>query len=470
VPEENPMNRFAGKVHQMISQRALLPFARARGLARKSARPVMLAYYQGLRFRQQSGDWSPEKKQLWILHRLRLCLRQAYEETPFYRQRFQQIGFDPYADFSFADFARLPVLEKADIREAGKGLLSKTLAAEQLVKDATGGSSGTPTEIWLGPQERGWRESAGEWFHRQLKIAAGTRTALLWGHHLDPVKRDGLRDRYVAFVNHQRWFDCFRLSEETLAGYHREFERWQPACIVAYASALGALAEYLREHGIVPGYANSCLVTGAEKLLPYHRKMIESVFHRPVHERYGSRDVGYIGYQLEPWGGSELTLDWANVLVEPETGEQTCSLLVTKLHADGMPMIRYRIGDLGSFAEGAETGHPSFTLKEVMGRDTDRIWLQSGRWVTGLQMPHLLKDFAVQEFQFIQHGDYSIELSIVPQKGFNDDSRKGILAAIGANLEHLPVNILLVDGIERSQANKWRPVISHVKAKEYEAS
>lgn len=464
------MSSFTSKVHQMISQRALLPFARARGLARKGARPVMLAYYQGLRFRQQSADWSNDKKSLWVLHRLRQSLRQAFEETPFYRERFRHIGFDPYADFSFADFARLPVLEKAEMREAGKAMLSNKLSPEQLLKDATGGSTGAPTEIWLGPQERGWRESAGEWFHSRLGIPTGTRTALLWGHHLDPVKRDGLRDRYAAFVNHQRWFDCFRLSEETFAQYHREFEGWQPSCIVAYASALAGLAEHLQENRLRPGYPQRCFVTGAEKLLPQHRKIIESVFHRPVHERYGSRDVGYIGYQLEPQQNLDLTLDWANVLVEPESDEATSSLLVTKLHADGMPMIRYRIGDLGNFDASARSGHPSFLLREVLGRDTDRIWLQNGHWITGLQMPHLLKDFAVQEFQFVQHSDYSIELSIVPQSGFGDHSRAGILAALRANLERLPVRILLVEDIERSKSNKWRPVISHVKPKEYSAS
>jgi phenylacetate-CoA ligase len=464
------MSGFARKVHQLISQRALLPFARARGLARKSARPLLRAYYQGLHFRQQASAWSSEQKQQWVLQRLRQALRRADEETPFYRERFRQSGFDPYADFSFADFARLPVLEKADIRQAGKALLSQALDPGRLLKDASGGSSGTPTEIWLGPEERGWRESAGEWFLKQLGIATGTRTALLWGHHLDPVKRDGLRDRYAAFASHQRWFDCFRLSPESLASYHREFEKWQPACIVAYASALGWLAEYLQENSLLPGYPGICLVTGAEKLLPHHRKAIEAVFQRPVHERYGSRDVGYIGYQLAPQSGLDLTLDWANVLVEPETDDPASSLLVTKLHADGMPMIRYRIGDLGRFAADARTGHPSFLLKEVLGRDTDRIWLDKGRWITGLQMPHLLKDFAVQEFQLVQQSDYSIDLSIVPQSGFGDHSRAGILAALGANLERLPVRILLVEGIERSQANKWRPVISHVKAKEYKAS
>lgn len=458
------MKSLGRKVHGVLSARLLLPLTRLRGAARPSARPVMRAYYEGMRFRKQSAGWDEDEKRVWVLRRLRFALRRAYRETDFYRDRFDQIGFDPRADFGFDEFARLPVLEKDDLRSACASMLSNVLPKDRLLKDATGGSTGVPVEIWLGPEERGWRESAGERFQQRIGVPAGTRTALLWGHHLDPVKRDGWRDRYAAFLNHQRWFDCFRLSPETLSRYHAEFERWRPACVMAYAAALGALAEHLKERGATPGYPDICFVTGAEKLLPHHREVIETVFRRPVHERYGSRDVGFIGYQIDPRRTLDFDLDWANLLVEPETTDAVTPILITKLHADGMPMIRYRIGDLGDFPAGSLPGHPSFALREVLGRETDRIWLRDGRWITGLQMPHLLKDFAVGEFQFVQGADYAVELSIVPKGSFGDDSREGILAALRPNLEGLPVNLRLVESIERTKANKWRPVVSYVNS------
>ena len=464
------IKRIGRDAHRILSTRVLLPLTRVRSLARASTRPILQAYYEGLRFRRRTAGWDEDQKSVWVLRRLRFAVRRAYQETAFYRERFDRIGFDPRAEFGFEEFAALPTLEKDDLRAAGKALVSSAIPGHQLLKDATGGSTGVPVEIWLGPEERGWRESAGESFQRQIGVPAGTRTALLWGHHLDPVKRDGLRDRYAAFLNHQRWFDCFRLSPEVLSRYHDEFERWRPACIMAYAAALGALAEHLEERGIVPNYPDLGFVTGAEKLLPHHREVIERVFRRPVHERYGGRDVGYVGYQLAPRRSPDFTLDWANLLVEPEAEETFSSILVTKLHADGMPMIRYRIGDVGNFPAGSAPGHPSFALQEVLGRDTDRIWLRDGRWITGLQMPHLLKDFAVREFQFVQSVDYSIELSIVPTNRFGDDSRQGILTALRQNLEDLPVNIALVDQIERTKANKWRPVISYVNPLERRAS
>jgi len=72
---------------------------------------------------------------------------------------FARIGFDPQADFTFADFAQLPVLERDEVRRAGSNLISSIVPTAALRKDSTGGSSGVPTEIWLGPEELGWRES-----------------------------------------------------------------------------------------------------------------------------------------------------------------------------------------------------------------------------------------------------------------------------------------------------------------------
>ena len=131
----------------------------------------------------------------------------------------------------------------------------------------------------------------------------------------------------------------------------------------------------------------------------------------------------------------DFEIDWAWALVEPETEEDISPILVTKLHADGMPMIRYRVGDVGKFPAGSKSGHPAFYLREVVGRDLDRIWLPDGRWISGIQLPHLLKSIAVREFMFVQAEDYSVELQLVPKAEFGEAERREITQTISANLE-----------------------------------
>src|SRR5262245_38312307 len=102
-------------IHSVFSKSVLLPLTRARTVARPALPPVMFSYYEGLKFRNQSAAWGTDRKREWILNRLRYCVRRAYRETTFYRKRFDSVGFDPRSDFSFDDFASLPVLEKEDL-------------------------------------------------------------------------------------------------------------------------------------------------------------------------------------------------------------------------------------------------------------------------------------------------------------------------------------------------------------------
>ncbi len=447
-----------------MTQNIFIPLSHLRRGWRRDMRPIFQIYRQGLQFRRDAKHWNEEQKRDWILNQLRFSVRRAAAETDYYQELFQQIGFDANADFSFEDFARLPILEREDIEHADEKLISKAVPREHLLKDATGGSTGTPTEIWLGAEERGWAESAIDFSFEKIGVPPGAKTAYFGGHYLDPKAADNFRDRVRSLVTNVRYFDCFRLSPEVFEKYHVEFEKWSPDCIVAYASALGHFAEYVQENGICPkNYPRICFITGAEKLFPEHRKIVEEVFGKPIMERYGGRDFGAAAIQTNPQKNLEFEVDWAWALVEPETSDENASILVTKLHADGMPMIRYRTGDIGKFPTDSRSGQPAFRLREVVGRELDRIWLPNGRWISGAELPHLLKSFAVREFMFVQAEDYTVELQIVPKNGFGANDKAVITKTIAANLDGLSVNLKQVERIPRTKANKWRPVISKVK-------
>ncbi|HET7114579.1 MAG TPA: hypothetical protein VFI57_13110, partial [Pyrinomonadaceae bacterium] len=131
---------------------------------------------------------------------------------------------------------------------------------------------------------------------------------------------------------------------------------------------------------------------------------------------------------------------------------------------DAMPMIRYRIGDIGRFPAGSKTGHPTFVLSDVLGRVVDRLLTPDGRWIAGQELPHLLKDFPVREFLCHQRRDYSVELQLVPQQEFDDRSLRKIQEILTANLPGLPIKIELRESVVRTKSNKWRPVISEVNS------
>jgi phenylacetate-CoA ligase len=449
-------------LRDLLAKRVYPSYSRYKDALSRRRRLLRLHYDDGIRFRDQTRNWDQEQKTKWLQNRLRFAIRRAYAETPYYRDQFDKIGFDPRADFGFDDFAKLPILERGDVLEAGDKLIAEQIDRETLRKDSTGGSAGVPTRIWVGPEEHSWRESGSDWFARKSGFVQGSRIAYLWGHHLDPTDQTSLRNRVYFFLNNMEWFDCFRMDSATLDRYHEQLERYRPARIIAYASALAALAERILERGLRPCYPTECVLTGAEKLLPAQRKVAEAAFSRAVIERYGSRDVGLIGVQDLSVRSHAYELDWANVFVEPEDGGNRASILVTKLHADGMPMIRYRIGDVGLFPSGARPGHPVLSLEEVVGRELERIWMPDGSWIEGELGPHMLKDYPVREYMVLQRADYSVEVHIAPRNGFSEQNRAEIIQTLSSNLRGLKVSAILVERVPRTAANKLRPVVSEV--------
>ncbi|HXW97754.1 MAG TPA: hypothetical protein VEI47_09220 [Gemmatimonadales bacterium] len=423
------------------------------------------AFRAGMKFRIEAASWTFDQREAWLLGRLRQTLRYAYDTTPYYRQLWERIGFDPRAEFGWDDFARLPVLTRGDLHAHGRELRSSAVPDWNVERNATGGSTGRPVEIWMGPEERGWRASGAEYSMRLLGVGEGVRRALLWGHSLAPTVGASIRDRAEVVLANRGWFDCLRLSPEILRAYDRRLRRFRPRVVVAYASALAALArEVERAGGPPPNYPTRCFVTGAEKLFDDQRELIERVFGRTVYERYGSRDVGDIAFQYRRDASLTLDVDWPLVLVEPQAADRESPILVTKLHGDGMPMIRYVNDDVALFPAGAVPGRPVFRLETIVGRIADRVILPNGRWLHGIHFPHLLKDYPIRDFQIHQAANFALTVRLAPLATFSASHREAIEHNIRANLPGLPISFEVLEEIPRTGAGKWRPVVSEVQS------
>jgi phenylacetate-CoA ligase len=414
----------------------------------------------GRHLRAEGAAWSEPAIRAWQLRRLGVVLRQAAAGSAFWRDRIGSAGLLSDSALTFERFRQLPVLEKTALRGDTSRMRTLPDDGAGVTRDSTGGSTGEPIQILLGPRERAWRRSGSD--HSMMRIGLGpsSRRALLWGHHLDPVARDGWRDRLVDRVLRRQWFDCFHVDQATYQRYDAQMRAFRPDVIVAYARALGELA---RHASVGAGYPRVACVTGAEKLSDADRNDAERAFGVPVHERYGSRDVGDMAFQYHVPTSRHFTTDWALVLLEVEGDDDVGQLLVTKLQADAFPMLRYRIGDLVRTTAGERAEVSLLRLEEVAGRSADRVRLPNGAWVSGMVFPHLFKDFPVRAFQVHQAADFAVTARVVP---INADALD--TAALGRALERaLPGLAVTVEAAQRLQetaAGKLRPVISEVSS------
>ena len=391
-------------------------------------------------------------------------VRWAGTSVPYYRERFREIGFDPNSDFDFTDYQRLPVLDKETIRTRAADLIAEGYSCERMVAYSTGGSTGVPVHFWVDEGSRAWRDVASEWACTRVGFRAGNRLGLIWGANLEPRLQETKKARLVNWLAHQQPNDCFRLSDDTLDRIDARLSAYQPDFLRCYTSALTLLARRLQERGKRPTYPRLGIITGAEKLDDTQREVIQDVFKAAVYESYGSRDCGVMAMQMSA-SQKPLHVAGANVLLEPLGNPDPTfgnEVAVTLLHGQGMPFLRYRIGDHARFPwHSAE--RPAESLEEVTGRMLDHIHLPGGRLIHSVHFPHLFKDFDLREYQVVQRESGDVEVLLVPGPHFRPSSQRTLERIMHDNLVGVSLSVSLVPAIERTLAGKLRPVVSYYR-------
>lgn len=131
----------------------------------------------------ESRHWFPQRetmpageREARILERLREVMSYAYERAPFYRRKWDGAGVQPASIRSLEDFERVPVVTKAELREAQvahRPFGDYLCVGEDEVKHihGTSGTTGRPTAF--GISQRDWRAIANA--HARVLWAMGLR-------------------------------------------------------------------------------------------------------------------------------------------------------------------------------------------------------------------------------------------------------------------------------------------------------
>ena len=145
---------------------------------------------------------------------------------------------------------------------------------------------------------------------------------------------------------------------------------------------------------------------------------------------------------------------------------QTGNIVITRLHPGPMPLIRYKIGDLGVAGENelCECGRGFGTMELIQGRDTDIVITPGGNRLIVHFFTGIFEYFPeIKNFQVVQERPDLLTLRVVPLDGYSDRTTKKIIDALkerGAG--DLEIHIEEVAEIPLSSGGKRRFVISHI--------
>lgn len=408
------------------------------------------------------------------LERLKKLLVYSYNNVEFYRKRFDSAGFNPVKFNDISALKDIPCLTKEDMQNHLNELVAKCVDVKQLIPDSSGGSTGKPTNFFKDLRRHQERRADQIRHDRWCGWDIGEKMVTLWGAQREFEKQPTLKERLVErYIYRSFGFNAFDISEEKVLHYIEQIKKIRPSMIIAYANVAYLFAKIIEEHKVDMGMLGlKGLISSAETLTEEKRDIIEAAFKCKVLNRYGSREVGLIASECLKQKGMHVNSE--NVVIEimkddneVEPG-QTGEVVVTDLWNYGMPMIRYKMGDVAMKSDhvcSCRRGLP--VIGGIEGRVGDFIVDSKGGLVHGEYFTHLFYGVeGVEQFQFIQETRNLIVLRIVPGENFSksilEPIYKKIKLSLGGQIE---VRTEICDTSLIEASGKFRFTISKLSGK-----
>jgi phenylacetate-CoA ligase len=390
----------------------------------------------------------------------------AARSLPFYEQRFtvapESRNRVPAEQF----LAQLPILTKAEIRAAGDSMINPK-AVGGIKPGFTGGTTGDRLQFWVSPDYGSQNMAARLAMHELYGVRPGDSRVYLWGNPIE-AKRAGLR-RLRDWLINEHLLDAFRMSVSDMDQHLRQVKRLRPSMIYGYPSALTRLADHARHRYAPDDFAFlRLIVTTGEMLSAEQRTRIRAAFGCPVAAEYGAREIGLIAHEC-PQGSLHILTPIVHVEIlnnlQPVEAGGVGEVVCTTVSNRSQPLIRYRLGDLGSLQEGVcpcGLGLPMMRLEA--GKILGFIAMPDGRLCNGAVTSHVLRDLTgIVHYRTHQHELRRFTVWLQVDESFESGTTERIHARYARMFgQGCEVNVRIVDELPPDPSGKRRYVVSDV--------
>ncbi|HET6413080.1 MAG TPA: AMP-binding protein [Anaeromyxobacter sp.] len=288
----------------------------------------------------------------WQLERLRETIAWASEHSPFYRPRLASLSAGwPEA---LADLSSLPLTSARDLCENGPRFLCVSQdEVGRVVTLQSSGTTGPPKRLWFTPTDQ---ESTIDFFRagmstlvrrgdQVLILLPGTTPGSVGALLATALERLGVNSIPHGFVR-------------DLAEAESVVRRGAPTSVVGMPVQVLGLALHASEVARIPFRPKTALLTADHVPASLVRRLKEVSGCR-VFQHYGMTEMGLGGaVDCEAHSGYHLREpDLLFEIVDPATGRslpegEEGEIAFTTLTRRGMPLIRYRTGDLSRLLPG----------------------------------------------------------------------------------------------------------------------
>lgn len=390
--------------------------------------------------------------------KLLALLEHAQRHSPYYAEKYEGLQ-------AAEAFHTLPLLTKAQLRENYTRIVTPDARSKvQLCK--TSGSTGEPLKFYRDGQVFGRTLASVYRAHRWYGIDVGAKEAMLWG--IPPGRLNRMKMRARDFALNRFRERKYSLDPQVLQDFYEAVRTRRPEYLFGYSSMVYEFAVFVRERSLpTDDLGLKGAVCTAESIPDYQRDEIQSVLRCPVIGEYGSAETGIISYQC-PQGGHHISADAVLVEILDDDGAPVPvgtvgRVVVTVLHSQAAPIIRYDLGDYAAFAStSCPCGRSLPLLDRIVGRTSGVIVTPSGRCFHSIAMYYIMKDYAdqfggVRQFRVRQTQIDKLEFHIAASSDFTDAARAWLERTVHSTFgEAMGVEFFIRESIERSASGKLK--------------
>jgi phenylacetate-CoA ligase len=399
--------------------------------------------------------------------RVRSAVEYAFRRCPYYQERFTRVGFDGTLR-DWRHFQHLPLLTKRDIRESGDRLHSCEFRQEDLVETKTGGSTGVALKLYFDKRCQEMRNAAEMRSDQWAGWDIGMKIAAVWGN--PPVADTWKQKLRNLLLNRIIYLDTMSIDEGSVRRFVHAWRRGTPRIILGHSHSIYILAMYLQCLDVTDIRPRGIISTSMT-LLERERRLIEDVFRCPVTNRYGCEEVGLIASECERHEGLHLNIDHVVVEFLREDGTEAApgeeaSIVVTDLINRGMPLIRYRVEDMGVKSDrSCSCGRGLPLMERISGRQADFLKRPDGSLVAGVSLVErtLTAIPGIEQMQLVQNELHCVCVKVVKDSSFNRASEHKLhneLQTVFGN--EVTIEMQYVSALDQTRSGKYRFAICNV--------
>ena len=417
---------------------------------------------------------NPETVERYQRRKLADLLEHAHATVPYYEAVLESAGAVVDGDVHLENFEEIPLLTKETIREEGDRLVSRDPGPDPYT-NTSGGTTGEPVEIVQDQHYWEWNVATKIFYQEFAGKPLGGREVKLWGSErdlgLNEHSVESLKIRARNFLYNRRLLNSYRMSEADMRAHVDSINSFRPQTIWAYVESIHQLALFVERNSLDVHSPTGILATAGTLNEPV-RECIERAFETQVYNQYGSREVGDMACECSTQYGIHVFPYVHKLEIIDETGDPLPPgtdgrIAVTTLNNYSMPLIRYKIGDMGILsAEPCRCGRPFPTLDRITGRVTDHFRSTNGDLVhPGYLRKSLYYRDWIEKFQIRQTDTYHVQFVIKrrtdtdPPKSDLEEIRNAARTVLGDEVE---ISFHYPDKIVESDSGKYRYTVSEV--------